>query len=347
VREPARTISARRAVAKQKIVDFYRESREMQREGPAYFVFFAILMIVAFPFLMLEASVYLLAGRDMGWFPVSRKDTQADAVLITTAELIAKMDSLKQAALHLVGTSRDVRSRIGGAPDLPDDFEWPRWKNAPLAFLAQIDLAEIGTQSVFPELPDYGLLHVFYDQEQSTWGFDPDDKGSWRVYYCDDVVRLRRTDPPAGVSQHGRYREKRIEFREIATYPSLDRLSDEPMQMSDETWDEMDIFLSRDFAGLSRHQIGGLPHPVQGDNMELECQLASNGVNVGGPDGFSSPEAKALESGAADWVLLLQLDSDDETDMMWGDVGVLYFWIRKEDLRARKFSECWMVLQCC
>ena len=123
------------AIAKQKTTAFYRESREMQREGPVYFVFFAFLMLIASPVLMLEVSVYLLTGKDLGWFPASKDRMQSDAVVVTTAELIASMELLKRRALHLVGTSRDVRSRIGGVPDLPDDFQWPRWKNAPLAFL--------------------------------------------------------------------------------------------------------------------------------------------------------------------------------------------------------------------
>ena len=334
------------AMARRKVADFYRESREMQREGPAYFVLFALLMIIASPFLLLEISVYLLTGRDIGWFPVSDDRAQPVARVVTTAEVIAMMESLRQPALHLVGTKRDVRSRIGGVPDLPDGFEWPVWRSAPLAFLAQIDLAEIGQQSVLPDLPQHGLLHFFYDQEQSTWGFNPGDRGSWRVYYTTDGLPFRRTDPPAGVTRHGRFGEKRLEFREVTTYPSVERLSEQPMEMSEETWDELDARQSRGFADLPRHQLGGLPSPVQGDNMELECQLASNGIDVGDSTGYVSPGAEALKQGAADWLLLFQLDTDDDTGMMWGDVGVLYFWIREEDLRARKFSDCWMVLQC-
>jgi len=45
--------------------------------------------------------------------------------------------------------------------------------------------------------------------------------------------------------------------------------------------------------------------------------------------------------------LLLQLDSNDkECGMMWGDCGVLYFWIRKEDLQQQRFERCWCVMQC-
>ena len=32
--------------------------------------------------------------------------------------------------------------------------------------------------------------------------------------------------------------------------------------------------------------------------------------------------------------------------MMWGDVGKLYFWIRKQDLARRDFSNVWMIMQC-
>ena len=94
------------------------------------------------------------------------------------------------------------------------------------------------------------------------------------------------------------------------------------------------------------HQMGGYPHPVQGDGMELECQLASAGLYLGDPSGYEDVRAKALESGAGDWRLLLQMDSDDNLGVMWGDAGIIYFWIREDDARARRFDQAWLVLQC-
>ena len=58
--------------------------------------------------------------------------------------------------------------------------------------------------------------------------------------------------------------------------------------------------------------------------MELEAQLASHGVYCGDPAGYESPEAGRLEAGAKDRRLLLQLDSDEHMDVMWGDAGILY-----------------------
>lgn len=45
-------------------------------------------------------------------------------------------------------------------------------------------------------------------------------------------------------------------------------------------------------------------------------------------------------------MLLLQLDSDQDANLMWGDAGLLYFWIRTEDLVAGRFDRVWMTLQC-
>ncbi len=45
--------------------------------------------------------------------------------------------------------------------------------------------------------------------------------------------------------------------------------------------------------------------------------------------------------------MLLQIDTDEQgPDWMWGDMGCLYFWIRKQDLDERNFDRIWAVLQC-
>jgi len=93
------------------------------------------------------------------------------------------------------------------------------------------------------------------------------------------------------------------------------------------------------------HRLLGHPDPIQGD-MQLECQLASNGIYVGDPAGYTDPRAAALRPRATEWRLLFQVDSEDAADMMWGDVGRLYYWIRDADLRASNFDNCWMILQC-
>ena len=50
-----------------------------------------------------------------------------------------------------------------------------------------------------------------------------------------------------------------------------------------------------------------------------------------------------------DWQLLFQLDSvsDDDFELMFGDCGRIYYYIRKDDLAAKNFDNIWLILQCC
>ena len=52
-----------------------------------------------------------------------------------------------------------------------------------MAFLAQLDLAEIATALQFDWLASQGRLLFFYDVEQEPWGYDPEDRGKWQVIY--------------------------------------------------------------------------------------------------------------------------------------------------------------------
>ena len=55
---------------------------------------------------------------------------------------------------------------------------------------------------------------------------------------------------------------------------------------------------------------------------------------------------EALPKGRLEWRLLLQFDSDDDLGIMWGDCGMIYFWIRESDIQAKLFNESWTILQC-
>lgn len=48
------------------------------------------------------------------------------------------------------------------------------------------------------------------------------------------------------------------------------------------------------------------------------------------------------------WQLLFQLDmvETDDFELMFGDCGRLYVFIKKEDLTARKFENAWGMVQC-
>jgi uncharacterized protein YwqG len=80
--------------------------------------------------------------------------------------------------------------------------------------------------------------------------------------------------------------------------------------------------------------------------MEVECQLASNGVYLGDSKAWNDPQYDHLKTAAADWQLLLQVDSDDMLGTAWGADGRIYYWMRRQDLAIGDFDNTWLVRQC-
>jgi uncharacterized protein YwqG len=250
-------------------------------------------------------------------------------------------------------------SKIGGVPDLPATTDWPSWHGQPLSFLAQFDVSDLRDFACCRVLPPSGHLWFFYNADQSTWGFNPDDSGSWRVIYADTMSGdLQRRDAP-NLPNHAQYTPCRLTFHDFLSIPGPESLSVAPLQL---TLDEIEQLeeIERDLHEMiesgpeqqfePHHQLLGHPKEIQGE-MQLECQLASHGLYCGDASGYQDPRRQLLEPGATDWRLLFQLDTDDDLQsgkpgMMWGDCGRLYFWIRQQDLAIKAFEKSWMILQC-
>ncbi|MEU8076754.1 DUF1963 domain-containing protein [Catellatospora citrea] len=74
--------------------------------------------------------------------------------------------------------------------------------------------------------------------------------------------------------------------------------------------------------------------------------MVSNYVDLMRPGGYSDPRVPSLQADATDWRLLWQVDTDERgLGWMWGDMGMLYFWIRSEDLAIGRFDRVWVILQ--
>ncbi len=133
-------------------------------------------------------------------------------------------------------------TRIGGRPDLTDDVIWPVWKDRPLAFLAQINLNDLARFPFASVLPQSGWLLFFYDAEQLTWGFDPQDLESWRVILMpDDGSPLTRRGIPAKALRNGFYKPCRIEMQEILTAPPVNSPFVRELNLTESEEDKMYI----------------------------------------------------------------------------------------------------------
>lgn len=261
-------------------------------------------------------------------------------------DVAALMRPLAEPAIHIVQSDTPSLSWVGGMPALPSGVVWPEHEGKRLDFLARLSLSDLHAAHPIEWLPTNGYLLFFYDIARQTWGFDPRDRGSARVLYVADSAPLHSADDDGAKNLPPALPRYDVGFRKIEVLPSFERACVEALHLSDQESDALCDASDAVFDGKPLHQVGGYPAPVQGDTMELDCQLVTNGLYLGNPEGYKSVVAKELSPGADKWVLLLQFDTDDELDIMWGDAGRIYYWVEKEAARAGDFSNVWLVLQC-
>jgi uncharacterized protein YwqG len=257
-------------------------------------------------------------------------------------DVAALVATIMAPGIHVGATDARSRSHFGGAPRLPKGVSWPENNGRKLDFLARISLQELHKALSLPWLPDSGALLFFYDAEGQPWGFDPKHRGGAAVLLVPDrATKLEQPDEVEDFLPH-----QNVEFRRKETLPSFERSCVKALALSLDESDDFDTLEEAEFEESPRHQIAGFPRPVQGDDMEVECQLVSNGIYCGDGNAYEDEATLELRSGATDWRLLLQFDTDDDLNVMWGDCGTLYFWVREQEARDGNFSNAWAILQC-
>lgn len=254
-----------------------------------------------------------------------------------------------------------LASKFGGRPDVPAGFQWPVFetdtyddesvKPRPLAFLAQFDCAQLASLDKEGLLPKAGLLSFFYELGSQRWGFDPKDAGCARVYWFEGEP-LAPAEFPEELEEECRLPELAVHLSAGTDAPDFQDACpalEYPFTANDYRYfDQARRELGLDYPdNLSK--LLGWPDIIQ-NNMTLECELVSRGYYLGGSwDGIPLEERDALRTPSVrDWRLLFQLDTVESGDfeLMFGDCGRIYFYIRQEDLAARRFDRVWLVLQC-
>jgi len=276
--------------------------------------------------------------------PLSMNVTRQQLHSLGLARLAAGIRTARKPAIRLTTGKRSAQAvnRFGGRPNLPKVIRWPDWMDGqPLSFIAQLDLATLPKIRDLP-LPRSGSLFFFYDAENQPWGFDPKDKGSAAVIYSPAALAGNPLRAPHGdLDEAVRFKGVAVTAAQEMSLPSLRVLRD--LHATSEEFDA--YFKLADPLQGPVHRIGGNATEIQGD-IFLEAQLVSNGLYCGNNRGYTLGRERGLDRGAADWRLLLQLDSEPTSGMYWGDSGRIFFLIRYDDLRCRRFDTVWVILQC-
>ena len=255
------------------------------------------------------------------------KRTEAESLIRQHApeRLQEQLIALLRPAIVLTATRADDAqipvgtSKFGGAPDVPGDFVWPMWNDKPLGFLAQINLEEVAPFDVDGLLPKSGLLSFFLGKLDYDWCYGPEDVGGWRVFYFPHFKD--RQESRTEISSTAT-----ISFNAKSTLSNLLLFESVIPQISvDEA-----LILSEHLAPLRynppfiSHQMFGNAQAVGGSEDPL--RLAAQGSKIRAPE---------------DFVLLLQVDSDEQFNFDYCCGGTVFFMISIADLQNRNFHRVW------
>lgn len=299
---------------------------------------------------------------DEAW---EKRDTIDDDKAAKKENLIKWLNSVAKTEIRVSYTHADsstalTASRIGGRPAVPEGFVWPYFegvgfgdsnpKNRPLSFMAQINLKDIIPMDKEGLLPDTGILAFFYEMNTQTWGFDPKDNGSAKVYYFPDETDLHLEEIPDDMEDDFRFPEFALSFEEKISLPDMSEFRSD---LSLDWEDNIDCVTK---AGYDLDEWGehtkllGYPDTIQNPMYE-ECEAVTRGWRRGCTEDFAKipkEERADIKEKSSEWMLLFQMGTveTDDFEMMFGDCGHIYFWIRKSDLAARDFNKVWLILQC-
>ncbi len=254
--------------------------------------------------------------------------------------------------LRKASGTEPTAAQLGGEPLLPAGMPWPEWPDhGPLSFIASIDCAALPRNGVHPAFPEDGTLLLFFfdgqidDGNAMVWVADPETWAGARVLYVPAGTETAAAATPAGLEPYPRVdltAAARCSVPDPWHPRSLDALTDGDVPLDPrEIPPHVKTFMDAVYSGNNSigHQVGGHARPVQGP---VEYEIAH--AILGPKTQWTDPR---LDEEAQRWILLAQIDTDADANMMWGDCGTLYWLIRPEDLAARRFEEARLTWQCC
>jgi uncharacterized protein YwqG len=248
------------------------------------------------------------------------------------------------------------RTKLGGHPDLPQNITWPKsnYDGRYLSFLGQINCEELNEYDLEKVLPHKGILYFFFN-------LDSGDDG--KVIFSEDFNNLETAVPPeelqiqmksllqrlfSAKSRKRIFKESQVEIYNEYFIPSWDSLQLEKIQkIKTAEIEPIDAFLEG-FADemyeegetetTPNHHLFGNYNGIQNEFHQL------NFINIQSAD-VNELKLSDIED-ALKWKLLFQFDSDENIEMVWGDLGRIYFFIHEADLENKLFENVKISADC-
>ncbi|RKZ52549.1 MAG: DUF1963 domain-containing protein [Candidatus Parabeggiatoa sp. nov. 2] len=216
------------------------------------------------------------------------------------------------------------QSQFGGLPYLPKGSEYPKdAQGNPLFLLAQINFEEVPCLAGFPQT---GILQ-FYIADNGLYGADfdnPTQQEGFRVVYFPAISQSEEdlvTDfsflpepeylPLSGCRCSLQFEKKMA-----------------PVGLSDYQFCE--LFGEEFFENFASKKLDIFEEYVK--------NFPEDGHRMGGYAYFTQEDPRPQIVEGEKYILLLQIDTDNAVDILWGDSGVGNFFIKEADFEKLDFS---------
>lgn len=242
------------------------------------------------------------------------------------------------------------KSKIGGKPDLPKDFEWPRANGKPMLFCAQYNLTELIKFDKQDQLPKKGFFYIFLSLDEKWNEFNGVNQPFKFIF--SETENVVRTEFPNGIEENQKFKSAEIQYFQFYTIPD-----DENYKLFefDKKYDDFYFYFYQptdEYIIEELYQDSNKMHQILGYDRSIQSsvvyEFASKELGLYGAESSEHKKKwnEILELSKT-FELLLQLDCDDsETDLSrFGGSGVYYFGLSKTDLENKKFDSIKMSFQ--
>lgn len=232
------------------------------------------------------------------------------------------------------GTADPAVAHRGGEPLLPPDMPWPTWEGeGPLSLIAGFDLGALPRGNL--NLPVSGRLYFFMFDGQLCGSTTPSLDGeprAHRVVHIPAGATVARRTPPAVLRPTAA--EPMAATVELTAPSPASHVLEDHFDVADPAVsaalyhpdfdDALDLWEHMD------HQLGGYPFSPQ--NPSLWDVVGDESLQTG------PGELEAWRAECREWLTLAQFPPDRRSGLWCADTGYLYWYIRRDDLDARRFD---------
>lgn len=238
------------------------------------------------------------------------------------------------------GENSLTTSKAGGFGYLPKTEAYPRNEQGkPLSLLAQLNFSELPHIAPYPTK---GLLAFYVDMYDDLIGLDfdePTNQNGFRVFYFENTAEEAYTkeEIQAFFADYADEELYGVVDEELKITGEL-----ETQLLTTDSYNFVQTYGTNFYDYLEKH----VEEDKVDDVADALFDLSSTGGSaLGGYPFFTQEDPRQYAGETTHTELLFQLDTNDK-GIMWGDSGIGNFFISKEDLENKNFSNVWYNWDC-